>query len=249
MSPIYSTPIFNLNTPKIQFRSNPAVYPGAVEPRKDFFSTNPLYDNFSDKNSITQIAKSNPRIMEILKENKIPLRVNIKELENLKQGHLKDTRVTAAKMYSTLPKEMKEEINLADLQQAAMFHDYGKVLIPETVLNKAGMLDEDERKIMQLHSELGYELLKNKGLSQNALNLIKYHHQTPTGSGYPSVDNNFEYSIPSQILATADKYSALREPRPYKDAMSREQALGIVKEDLENGLIAPEVYEALERAV
>lgn len=185
--------------------------------------------------------------MEILKENKIPLRVNMKELEHLQKGHLKDTRIIAAKMYSALPQEMKKEVNLSDLQQAAMFHDFGKVLIPDSVLNKAGMLDTNERKIMQQHSELGYELLKSKGLNENTLNLIKYHHQSPTGSGYPALDNNFEYSIPSQILSTADKYSALREERPYKAAMSKEQALEIIKEDMENGLIVPEVYEALEK--
>lgn len=245
----YSTPIFRINVPTVPFRANTGSYTDVNSIRKDSFNSNPLYDNFSDKDSIVRVAKSNPKIMNILQENKIPLKVNMKELEDLKKGHLMDTRVTTAKIYSALPKEMKDEINQIDLQQASMLHDYGKVLIPDKILNKKGKLTDEEKKIMELHSELGYELLKQQGVNQNVLNLVKYHHQNPQGSGYPVNTGDFEYSIPSQILSTADKYSALREQRPYKDAMSREQALSIIKEDVEAGTISPEVYEALEKVV
>ena len=102
---------------------------------------------------------------------------------------------------------------------------------------------------MQLHSELGYELLKNKGLDKNTLNLIKYHHQTPDGKGYPTAPNNFSYGIDFQILNTADKYAALREKRSYKDAMTRKEALEIIKEDISKGLILQEVYDALQKGV
>ena len=105
-----------------------------------------------------------------------------------------------------------------DLQQAAMLHDFGKVLIPDKILNKNGKLTDKEKEIMKLHSELGYELLKEQGVN-----------------------------ISSQILATADKYSALREKRSYKDAMTRDEALAVIQEDVTNGLIAPEVYNALNK--
>ena len=137
----YINPIFNsINIPKVQFRATaPNSYIDVSSLRKDSFNSNPLYDNFADKNTITQLAKSNPQVMQILRENKIPLKVNMKELEDLKNGHLMDTRVTAAKMYSALPQEMKAQVNLMDLQQAAMLHDYGKALIPEKILNKNGV--------------------------------------------------------------------------------------------------------------
>ena len=139
MNFVYNTPILNkINIPNIQFRAA-ENYAGTLAPKKDSFSTNPLYDNFLDKNTLTQIAKSNPRIMELLKSNHIRLDVNIRELEKLKHGHLMDTRVTAAKIYSALPQNLKSEVNLMDLQQAAMLHDFGKVLIPDKILNKNGM--------------------------------------------------------------------------------------------------------------
>lgn len=247
MNFVYNTPILNkINIPNIQFRAA-ENYAGTLAPKKDSFSTNPLYDNFLDKNTLTQIAKSNPRIMELLKSNHIRLDVNIRELEKLKHGHLMDTRVTAAKIYSALPQNLKSEVNLMDLQQAAMLHDFGKVLIPDKILNKNGKLTDKEKEIMKLHSELGYELLKEQAVNENVLNLVKYHHQTPDGNGYPEITNDFKPDISSQILATADKYSALREKRSYKDAMTRDEALAVIQEDVTNGLIAPEVYKALAR--
>ena len=246
MNFVQNTPIFNnINIPSVHFRSAAPIYTPTFEPAQDSFSTNPLID----KGTVIQAAKSNPRIMEILKEYKIPLNVNVQELEKLKCGHLMDTRITAAKIYSALPEDLKSEINLKDLQDAAMYHDYGKALIPEKILNKEGKLDSREKEIMSLHSELGYELLKNQGISQNALDMIKYHHQKPDGSGYPVIENNFAPDISLEILTAADKYCALREPRSYKPAMSRDEALAILKEDVNSGSITPDVYAALEKTV
>lgn len=88
MNFVYNTPILNkINIPNIQFRAA-ENYAGTLAPKKDSFSTNPLYDNFLDKNTLTQIAKSNPRIMELLKSNHIRLDVNIRELENLNTATL-----------------------------------------------------------------------------------------------------------------------------------------------------------------
>lgn len=248
MTFVFNTPIINsINVPKINFRSNIAKTYIENDFRKDSFSANPLYNSFTDKTKLLQIAKSNPEIIKILKENKIPLTININELEKLKKEHLLETRITAAKIYSALPEELKKEVNLIDLQEAAMLHDYGKVLIPEKILNKTGKLTENEKKIMNLHSELGYELLKKQGVNENVLNLVKYHHQTPTGDGYPKINNNFEYTTTSQILSTADKYTALREQRSYKDAMNKDEALNIIEKDVDNGLISKDIFLALKK--
>ena len=183
--------------------------------------------------------------MNILDKNNIPLKINDKELEELKNGHLLDTRITAAKIYSALPKEMKAEVNLIDLQQAAMLHDYGKVLIPDKILNKNGKLTDSEKKVMELHSELGYELLKQQGVNNNVLNLVKYHHQTPKGDGYPNIESDYLSDVSSQIIMAADKYSALREKRSYKEPLDRTEALNIIKQDVQNGAIMPEIFDAL----
>lgn len=248
MSFNYNFPI-KLNFPHIPFRSaviNPRPQNQSIN---DGFATNPIYENFGTKEQIELTAKSNPRIREILNEYNLPLEVNVEELNNLKQGHLQDTRVVAAKIYSSLPTEIKKEVSLPHLQEAAMLHDYGKVLIPKSILNKAGKLDAKEREIMELHSELGYELLKNKGIDEKTLNLIKYHHQNLNGNGYPAKNKDFEYGIDAQILSTADKYTALREKRSYKNPLGKYEAFEIIAKDVNNGQISQDVYTALIRSV
>lgn len=237
----------NYNISPVWFRANSAstFRTDGQNLRKDSFNSNPLYDNFVDRNKLTQLAKTNPNVMNILDKNNIPLKINDKELEELKNGHLLDTRITAAKIYSALPKEMKAEVNLIDLQQAAMLHDYGKVLIPDKILNKNGKLTDSEKKVMELHSELGYELLKQQGVNNNVLNLVKYHHQTPKGDGYPNIESDYLSDVSSQIIMAADKYSALREKRSYKEPLDRTEALNIIKQDVQNGAIMPEIFDAL----
>ena len=145
---------------------------------------------------------------------------------------------------------MKHEIKLKDIQLAAMLHDYGKVLIPKEILNKKGELTPKERSIIELHSELGYELLKQQGgISEEVLNLIKFHHQKPDGSGYPQKDSMFEYNLSSQILEVADMYSALTEERAYHKACTKEEALKIIYKEVENGNISQEVFDALKKSV
>lgn len=167
----------------------------------------------------------------------------------MKKGHLTATRILVAKIYSVLPDEIKQDVNISNLQQAAMLHDYGKVLIPKEILNKKGALTPEEKKIMELHSEFGYELLKGQGIDEEVLNLIKYHHQKPDGSGYPAVSHKFEYGISSQILEAADMYSALTENRAYHDACSKEEALKIIYKEVENGNISQEVFDALKKSL
>ena len=248
MSFNYDFPI-RINLPRIPFRSTTVGPKPNTKSINDGFASNPIYENFGTKEQIEAAAKSNPRIQEMLTEHNLSVKVNVEELEKLKQGHMKDTRVVAAKIYSSLPTDLKSQVSLPHLQEAAMLHDYGKVLIPSSILNKSGKLDSKEREIMELHSELGYELLKDKGISQKTLNLIKYHHQNLNGNGYPAKKNDFEYGIDAQILSTADKYTALREKRAYKNPMGKYDALELIAKDVNNGHISQDVYTALIRSV
>ena len=144
---------------------------------------------------------------------------------------------------------MKHEIDIKSIQEAALLHDIGKVLIPDKILGKKDTLTVEEKKIMNLHTELGYALLKQMGVSKKVLNIVKYHHQKPDGSGYPKADNNFEFDINTQILQVADIYSALTEDRAYHKACTRQEALDIIYKEVEAGVISQEVFDALERSV
>ena len=224
-------------------KSAPIIFRANVSRIKDFglFEKQDIFENgnkYVSESIVKSAIQKNPNILKILRENNLPVNINVKELEALKSGHMKDTRVIVAKMHSSLPNELKQEVNLQDLQNAAMCHDVGKSLIPEKILNKKGKLTSEEKEIMDLHSELGYEILKGSGLNKNTLEIIKYHHQTLAGAGYPKVDAKYECPKSVQILNVADKYSALTEERAYKKAFSREDALNIISEDVKNGKIA-----------
>ena len=221
-----------------------------LDPNNDRFVTNPTGRQNKTKTEVEQLAKSSPRIMQLLKENNLPLHANVGTFNGFEpKGHYSVTRVIAAKVYSELSEELKKQVNLANLQEAALLHDYGKILIPKEILDKKGALTPEEKKIMELHSEFGYELLKQMGTNEEVLNLVKYHHQSPDGKGYPPAGRDYENNISLQILIAADKYSALTEERCYHKAYTKEAALEIIAQDAENGLISHEVFEALNKAV
>jgi HD-GYP domain-containing protein (c-di-GMP phosphodiesterase class II) len=124
------------------------------------------------------------------------------------------------------------------LEQASMLHDFGKILIPTEILNKPDVLNKNEKEIMDLHSELGYELLKTTGMNSRVLNLVKNHHSPAA-----------ETDTLGQILSVADIYSALRENRSYKSSMSEEDAFSILDQKAKNGEVSAEVVEALKNSV
>ena len=251
MTSIYNNYSFNssIRIPSLGFKKAASSYSISHALPKDGYISNPLYDKLGTKFEIEAAAKNNQRVQEIMHKYDLPININEKEFEKLKSGHLQDTRIIAAKIYSNLPSELKNDLNLQEIQEAAMFHDYGKVLIPENIINKKGELNEREWEIMRQHSELGAELLKGKNVSPRVSELVKYHHYTRNGDGYPVISNGYEFALDSEILSVADKYQALVEKRSYKNSLTKDEALAEIKKDVDNGLVSIEVFDALKKSV
>lgn len=203
-------------------------------------------NRFISEDYIQNAIMTNPQIKIILKEMNAPVKLNLKELQELSENHAKETQKIAAGIISNLPKALKEHVDVKAVKDAAYLHDLGKVLIPKEILNKNGKLESAEKEIMHRHSELGYELLKNSGLDYKTLNLIKYHHQNASQTGYPKVAKDFFADINLQIVSAADKYSALLESRVYKEPMDKEQALALIYKDVAKGNLHPFVFKALK---
>ncbi len=202
-------------------------------------------NRYMTEDAIRLAINSNPKIKDILKEINTPLKIDMQELEKLSATHLKQTQDIAAGIIKNLPKGLKERVNIKSVKDAAMLHDIGKVLIPKEILNKNGALDDVERNIMHRHSELGFELLKNTDIDTRTLDLVKYHHQNSSHTGYPKVKNDFLADINLQILSAADKFSALTEKRAYKPAYDTKKALAIIYKDVQDGNLHPFVFKAL----
>ena len=198
---------------------------------------------------LTKLINENPKIKNILNEYNLPININYQDLTKLLATHCKDVQNISKGISENLPFSLQSKIDKKALEEASYLHDIGKVLIPAEILNKNGKLDEYETKIMHRHSELGYEILKNTNLNEKTLNLIRNHHQNAKKSGYPFVNKDFNADLDLQILTTADKYSALREKRPYKEAYTPQQALMIIYNDVKEGKIHPFVFKALNNYV
>lgn len=202
------------------------------------------------KNAVKNMIKMNPYICKLLKKYKIKPSIDTKTLKDLAGGHMNDTCNIAINVYSILSKKLNLGIDVETIKEASMLHDLGKVLIPSKILNKPAKLSIKEREIMNIHSTLGYELLKTQALSEKTLELIKYHHQNLIHSGYPELEGeNTPSDISVQVISIADKYSALREARVYRRRLSRIESLLILYKEVREGKILPEVFDALVQYV
>jgi len=119
------------------------------------------------------------------------------------------------------------------LKQASPMHDIGKVAIPDSILNKPGRFDEHERKIMDTHAVLGYDMLKhsNRKLLKMAATVAYEHHEKYDGRGYPQGLKGEDIHIFGRITALADVFDALGSDRVYKKAWDDERIFKLLKEE------------------
>ena len=198
------------------------------------------------KDIVQRMIELNPSIKRMLEDYKIKPTIDTKTLKELAGGHMNETCRVAVGIYSILSENLKKNIKEETIKEASMLHDLGKVLIPSKILNKPAKLNAKEREIMNIHSTLGYELLKTQKISEETLDLIKYHHQNLIHSGYPALNCDHHPSdIGVQIISTADKYSALREARVYRRKLSRIESLLVLYKEVREGKILPEIFDAI----
>ena len=202
------------------------------------------FDRLFSETFIRKMLETNPRIKKIIQRFNPEMKLNMDELNLLAKGHLKDTQNVSKGIVENLSYGMRMKIDEQSLSDAAYLHDVGKVLIPNEVLNKPDKLNDFERKIMNLHSDISFELLKYSGLNERTLYLIKNHHNNSNGLiNLFRTDKNTDWTL--QILSTADKYSALLESRVYKKAMTPQEALTIIYQDVKSGNLDERIFNAL----
>ena len=127
-----------------------------------------------------------------------------------------------------------KRIELTDIQQSnlallCLLHDIGKIGIPLEILNKPGRLSEEERKILQSHTEKGYEIANSNNELKSIADEIRHHHERWDGKGYP--DGLSRESIPllSRVIAVVDAYDAMTNNRSYRYAMPPSRAMAELK--------------------
>ena len=116
------------------------------------------------------------------------------------------------------------------LVQGAIIHDIGKIGMPDSVLNKQGPLTRDERKLVEEHPVVGWDIAKRVASLRTALPMIRHHHERHDGLGYPDRLGGEVIPFYARIVAVADVWDALTSNRSYRAAWSQEKTLRIMYE-------------------
>lgn len=123
-----------------------------------------------------------------------------------------------------LPPADSERIYLTGL-----LHDVGKIAIPDGVLQKPGRLDDQERAIIETHTDAGWRILHQLDALKNVLPGVLYHHEHYNGQGYPDGLSGDDIPLEGRILAVCDAFDAMTSDRPYRDGMPIEKACDILR--------------------
>jgi putative two-component system response regulator len=145
------------------------------------------------------------------------------------RGHVERVQMYAMELALALgwPAE-----KLATLEYGALLHDVGKIAVPESILNKAGPLTDEERTIMQGHTTAGVKMMEGVGHLSGAIPYVLYHHEKWDGSGYPEHRERENIPIEGRLLAFADVYDALTTARSYHKAMTGHEALEAIRKGI-----------------
>lgn len=149
----------------------------------------------------------------------------------------------------TLGRELAlDDTELESLSYAALFHDVGKLGVPDSVLLKKGPLDEDERSIVRRHAEEGERIIAHLGFLSNATPAIRHHHEYWDGSGYPDGLRGQEIPIGARILHVSDAFDSMISDRVYRSAMTLTEALAELRKAA-GRQFCPTCVAALEKLV
>ncbi|MGI8469278.1 MAG: diguanylate cyclase [Pyrinomonadaceae bacterium] len=136
-------------------------------------------------------------------------------------GHVRRTQIYAVGMGMIL---RLSEDEIEALRTGALLHDIGKLAVPDHILNKPGRLTPAEMEKMKIHAAVGASILGKVNFPYPVVPTVQHHHEMWDGSGYPQGLKQEDIPLTARVLAIADAYDTLRGARPYRAAVSREEA-------------------------
>lgn len=154
---------------------------------------------------------------------------------------------------SNLAEMVTRELGFSDdfvnmMAQAGLLHDIGKLRIANYLYGRQnGELKVEEIKYVRMHSVLSYGILKKQGYEHSILDAVLYHHENYDGSGYPNNLKGDNIPIGARILRLCDVFGALVAHRPYREALSVDEAIRLIIKEIKN--YDMECFLALQRVV
>ncbi|MBA2517510.1 MAG: HD-GYP domain-containing protein, partial [Solirubrobacterales bacterium] len=117
-----------------------------------------------------------------------------------------------------------DEEELRDLRYGALFHDIGKIAVPDAILNKPGPLDEAEMSVIREHPLVGERILAPVAFLSGIRRIVRHDHERWDGGGYPDGLRGDAIPLGARIVFAVDAFHAMSSDRPYRKAMSRSRA-------------------------
>lgn len=141
----------------------------------------------------------------------------------------------------------KEDQN--SLRKGGALHDIGKIGVRDTILVKPGKLTDEEFAEIRKHPEIGEKICRPLHSLRPVLPIIKHHHEKHDGSGYPSGLCGDEIPLLARIMSIVDVYDAFTSKRAYREALTYEQTMQILKEETEAEKFDPFIFKSFEKLV
>ncbi|UCF30187.1 MAG: diguanylate cyclase [bacterium] len=222
------------------FMSVPLVYQEEVIGVMNF--SNKMEGSVFTEDDLDRVKPLVERAAGLLAEGRRFLRVQDQFFRNtadillgiaeIKSPYLNGHADRVAHLTMELARRLGLQENQAELlAQSARFHDLGRIAVDETILGKAGKLEGSEREQMMAHPVWSYRILGSIPGLKVDLAAVKAHHERYDGKGYPDGLLGEEIPIGGRIMAVADTYDALTHERPYRAALSSEEALQVLEKN------------------
>jgi putative nucleotidyltransferase with HDIG domain len=177
----------------------------------------------------------------------IALSAAIDAKDHYTRGHTARVTNLSLEIAKRFLQKNKKELDikfLEDVNIAGLLHDIGKIGIPESILNKQGPLNEEEKKRMHEHTLIGVTILQPIRELDQAILGVKYHHERYDGTGYPDGLKGEQIPLIALIISAADAFDAMITDRPYRRALSKKEAMEEIKRGI-GGQFDPEVASLL----
>lgn len=210
-----------------------------IEAGADDFLNKPIFSEelFARVNSLLRLKEFTDEL-ENAESVLCTLGLSVESRDPYTEGHCERLAESAANLGRHLG---LDEASIVALRRGGYLHDLGKIAVPDEILKKGSNLTAEEWTVMKLHPITGENICRPLKSLRLVLPIIRNHHEHSDGSGYPDGLRKEETPLLPRILQVADVYDALRTARPYKPALSHEQAAQTMHKEAQSGLWDPEL--------
>ncbi len=220
-----------------------------IEAGADDFLTKPIFpeEMFARVGSLLKLKEFTDEL-ETADSVLCTLGLSVESRDPYTEGHCERLARNAADLGRHLG---VDEECLVALERGGYLHDLGKIAVPDEILKKGSDLTAAEWAIMKQHPLTGEKICRPLKSLRLVLPIIRHHHEHSDGSGYPDGLHDGDIPLLPRILQVVDIYDALRTERPYKPALSHEQAATTMRVEARNGLwddeLVSEFFEMLDQ--